>query len=380
MVAVSSGESIPIVLVTPVGAPGGAERVLAGLVRHLPELGFAPLVVLLGGGLAEEWFRDAGCPFTVIDAGGGRGQQLARLPGVIRRLRHEIRAHQAQLVVSSMAKAQLYGGIAALTTRVPDVFWQHHIPGRRRLDVAARRVPAAAVVCASDAAADAQRAQTPRALVRKVHPGIDLVAIRARSGRRDALRHDLGWDSQPAVGIVGRLEPWKGQRTFLRAAALVAERHPELQIAVVGGALIGYEGDYPQELRHLAAALGIAERTTFTGHQQDVYGWYEALDVVVHASDEPEPFGLVIVEAMALGAAVVATAGGGPLEIVEDGVSGVLVPIGDVEAMAAAVNRLVEHPDERAALGAAAVRRAEAFTEERMAKEFAAALREVLAR
>ena len=366
-----------VVLVTPVGAPGGAERVLAGLARHLPGHGFEPHAVLLRPGPAERWFTEAGCPVRVIDAGSSRAGQLFRWPVTVAALRRLIRSTGAVAVVSNMAKAQLYGGVAARLAGVPNVYWQHLIPGDRRLDVAARRVPVAAVIGGSDAVIEAQRHQTPTAPIHKVHPGIDIDRVRAATGGGEALRARLGWGDAPAIGIVGRLEAWKGQRTFLRAAAAVSAEVPEVRVAVVGDAVVGHEGDYAAELRGLAAELGIADRTTFAGHVDDVAAWYEALDVVVHASEEPEPFGLVLVEAMALGATVVATDAGGPVEIIEDGVSGVLVPRRDPDALAGAVVSLLRHPEGRDRLGRAAAARAERFDEATMAAGIAAVLHEV---
>jgi glycosyltransferase involved in cell wall biosynthesis len=127
----------------------------------------------------------------------------------------------------------------------------------------------------------------------------------------------------------------------------------------------------------LAAELGIADRVHFAGHQSDVHPWYDALDVVVHASFG-EPFGLVLVEAMALGKPVVATAAGGPLEIIEDGISGVLIPPGDPDRLAATIDRILGDRSLAAALGRAAAERAQAFSEQGMAQRFAALLRNLI--
>lgn len=192
------------------------------------------------------------------------------------------------------------------------------------------------------------------------------------------IRAKLGWDVAPLVGIVGRLEEWKGQKIFLRAAALVATSHPDARFLVVGGALLGWEGDYPLRLQRLAKELGIDERVYFAGHQDDVYPWFDAMDVVVHASSA-EPFGLVIVEAMALGKALVASDSGGPAEIVEQGTSGLLVGHGDHAAMAKAVADLLSDPARRARMGRAACERAAQFDESVTAERFSHLLAEIAA-
>jgi glycosyltransferase involved in cell wall biosynthesis len=124
------------------------------------------------------------------------------------------------------------------------------------------------------------------------------------------------------------------------AAARLVEARADLRFMVVGGAILGWEGSYPNDLRRPAADLGAADRVYFAGHQADVLPWFDALDVVVHASFG-EPFGLVLVEDMALGKPLVATNLRGPLEIIEGGTSGLLVPPGDPERLAEGVERIL---------------------------------------
>ena len=214
-----------------------------------------------------------------------------------------------------------------------------HLVAARNPDPVADRVeraaavPSAAVVCGSSAEIPAQRRLTPRRRLELIHYGIDLGAIRQRSGSGAALRTRYGWGERPLIGIVARLQPWKGQELFLRAAAQIAVTCPEARFAVIGGAILGWEGDYPQQLQTLAQSLGIGDRVVFSGHQRDVYPWFDALDVAVTAS-EGEPFGLVTVEALALGKPVVGVRSAGTAEIIQDGVSGLLVPPGNATAMA----------------------------------------------
>ena len=186
----------------------------------------------------------------------------------------------------------------------------------------------------------------------------------------------LGCSEAPLVSLIGRLQPWKGQREFLQAARIVLRRRPETRFAVVGGALLGWEGDYPQELQALAQELGIAEQVTFTGHVDNAHLWMAASDVVVNAS-APEPFGLVVVEAMASSAAVVATDCGGPRDIIEDGVTGLLCKTNEPEELARSVLCLLDDPDSLSRIAAAGKAHVLAtFTRERMAARFAAIVRE----
>ena len=117
---------------------------------------------------------------------------------------------------------------------------------------------------------------------------------------------------------------------------------------------------------------------TFAGFRDDVFAALAELDVLVHASTLPEPFGQVVIEGMAAGLPVVAAAAGGPLEIVTDDVDGILVPPADPDALATALLRLADNPALRAELGLQARRRALEFRPERVAEEVANLYRRML--
>jgi glycosyltransferase involved in cell wall biosynthesis len=161
------------------------------------------------------------------------------------------------------------------------------------------------------------------------------------------------------IAMLGRLAPWKGQDVFLDAFAWA---FPEGggEAVIAGTAMFG-EDDYSEALRAQVLRLGIQDRVDFTGFVDDVGGLLWGVDVVVHASVIAEPFGQVVVQGMAAGKAVVASAAGGPMEIITDEVDGILVPPGDREALAAALSRLASDRALRERLGAAGPRRAECF-------------------
>jgi glycosyltransferase involved in cell wall biosynthesis len=186
--------------------------------------------------------------------------------------------------------------------------------------------------------------RVPRDRVTIVYPPVDLDVFHLH-GSADNARKSLGLGPEnPSFGMVGSLQPWKGQRVFLQAARLVLDRLPNARAIVIGGPPADGHS-YARELRTLAAELGIADRVLFTGFRPDVAQLLSGLDVVVHASVEPEPFGRVIAEAMAMERPVVASAAGGPLEIIEDGRSGFLVPPGDPGILAERVITLLGDSD-----------------------------------
>ncbi len=363
-----------VLLVSPSSVPGGAERALVGLAQHLPVEGIDVEAVLLQSGPLEQWLSDVGCAVTVLPA--GRTRQLHRTAVTVARV--AVAARLCDVVVSNQSKGHVYGGLAAAVARRPAIWWQHGTPERSPIELLAGRVPAAAVVAGSASSVEAQRRLTPRRRVELVAPGSDVLGTGRRAGSGASVRAEHGWGRCQLVGIVGRLQEWKGQEVFLRAAALVADIDPDVRFLVVGGAILGWEGNYPERLERLARQLGVEERVFFAGHQDDVYPWIDALDVVVHASFG-EPFGLVLVEAMALGKPLVATGQGGPSDIVEDGISGLLVPPGDHEAMAQAVAGLLVDPERRARMGACAAERARRFDSSATAARFAELLSEVAA-
>ena len=180
------------------------------------------------------------------------------------------------------------------------------------------------------------------------------------------------------VGLVGRISPWKGQHIFIQAAALVNQRFPHARFFIIGAALFG-EDQYEQEVRQLPRQLGIHENVEFSGFRKDIGRAIAELDLLVHASTIGEPFGQVIIEGMAAGKPVVATNGGGVPEIVEDGRTGILVPMADIEAMASAICRILSDPASAKAMGLRARQSvADHFTIEQTARRVEAVYAELL--
>ncbi|MDP2529432.1 MAG: glycosyltransferase [Candidatus Palauibacterales bacterium] len=161
---------------------------------------------------------------------------------------------------------------------------------------------------------------------------------------RREVRDELGIPvDAPVVSNVGRLVAWKGQDVFLRAVARLAAGHPDLRVLIVGGAGQGSEHRaYADALARTTIELGLEAVVTFTGFRTDVPRILGASDLIVHSSTQPEPFGRIVVEAMAAARPVVATDAGGVREIIESGRTGLLVPLGDAAAMAEAMERLLD--------------------------------------
>ena len=151
------------------------------------------------------------------------------------------------------------------------------------------------------------------------------------------------------------------------------QRHPDLTAVIVGGAHETERG-YGEELAARARQIGVDSRIHFAGFQPNIPEWMQAMDVVVHASDR-EPFGIVVIEAMALGKPVIAGSAGGPAEIITDGTDGLLSPFGDAPALGRAISRLIDDPALAKRLAAAATARAAEFDDHRYAQHVISSLR-----
>lgn len=374
-------------MVSPLARAGGAERAFASLARNLPSFGFDPVVALLERGPLEEWVGE--CEL-IDDARPGEPLRVHHTARTVARLARLARRSGARAVISSKTRGHVFGGPAAAAARIPAIWWTHETPPSGRLyrrrepwrsygvEVPARRIPAARVVCGNERFADGQRRRTPAREVVSIRPGLPVEEVAARRGEGAGLRRRLGLGEVPLVGIVARLDRLKGHELFLDAAAHVARARPDVRFPVVGGELLEADRGYGDALRERAAATGLGGAVLFTGHQRDPIPWLDALDVVVIASSS-EAGPLVLGEAMALGRPAVATRTPGAGDTIEHGRTGLLVPHGDPRALADAILRVLEDAGLAAALGGAARAGADAFCERRMAQRFAALLEEVAA-
>ncbi|MFE1602321.1 glycosyltransferase [Methylobacterium sp. ID0610] len=269
-------------------------------------------------------------------------------------------ARRHDLVYANSQKAFILAALATAAVRRPLIWHLHDIldpvhfgPAQRRLQIGLAHARAARVVVPSAAVAESfVAAGGRRDLLTVVPNGLDVIPD---PRPRSELRRALGLPEGPLVGAFSRLAPWKGQHVLLRALA----RLPGVHGVVAGSALFG-EDAYAAELEGLAATLGLAGRLTFLGQRSDVPRLMQAMDVVVHPSIHPEPFGRTLVEAMLAGVPVVATDAGAAAEILDGGRAGTLVPPDDPAALAAALARILA--GEAAPAAAVAVARTRART------------------
>jgi glycosyltransferase involved in cell wall biosynthesis len=293
--------------------------------------------------------------------------------GKVTHLARFIRAHSIEIVHAHAARDY---HLAALAVRLAApsrlVLTRHALFPLRRINRPLLK-SAARVIAVSQAVAESLRRNgvIDFSKITVVHNGIDTDrfsrSVVARDGKLPVF-----------VGTVGHLAPIKGQDVFLRAAALISARHPEVHFVVIGEDKSPEMG-YRRSLESLIAELSLSGIVTMPGWRDDMPALLSSLNLFVSAA-RSEPFGLAIVEAMAAGLPVVASSSEGALEIIEDGLTGKLVPVDDPEALAQAIIDLLDDPVECSRLGSnAQVAARERYSLERMARDTERVYQEVLA-
>jgi glycosyltransferase involved in cell wall biosynthesis len=357
---------------------GGAESMLWTLLRNLDRSRVEPHVLSLEPGPFEREVAGLGIRTSVVVA--GRLRQPRRVAAAVRAVARLFEREQPDLILNWSPKTQLYGGAAARLAGYGDrvVWWQHGIPNDHWLDRLATALPARAVGCSSHASEVAQRGLWPHRPTFVIHPGIE-PPDGASPEEVIELRERLGIPrGRVIVGMVGRLQPWKGQDRLLHALGSLRERGHDVHGLMVGGDAYDLSPRYARDLKRMVGDLGLTNAVTLTGHVERVDPYLQLMDVFVNAS-EAEPFGIVLLEAMALGTPVLAVAGGGPLEIIEPGRTGVLADGADAHALARALGDLVSDPDLRERLAEAGPRAAARFSAGRMAEEMQSRLEGLVA-
>jgi glycosyltransferase involved in cell wall biosynthesis len=377
---------VRIVFLNPSSSLGGAERCLLdifaslrradpGIELHLLVTGDGPLqgqaaavgatVHTLHLPVAVARWGDSGLVRNgaVVDrlnwAGGGLAAGCA-VPGFVRQLRRTLQNLRPDLVHSNGIKTHLLTALGS-PARVPVVWHLHDFYGQRPavpyiLRALRRRV--ALGIAVSRAVARDAVACMGGLPVEVVPNAVDLERFAPGPGDGPLLDQLAGLPSAGPetvrIGLVATYALWKGHSLFLEACGRVAAEvaAPPTRFYVIGGPIYRTQAQHTEgALRARAGALGLAGRVGFIGFQVDPTPIYRALDIVVHASTSPEPFGLTIAEAMACGRAVIVSQAGGAAELFTPEVHALGVPPGDAGALAAAIRRLAVDGELRARLG-----------------------------
>ena len=314
----------------------GAEVQLATTAAHLVnESAVSVSAVLLNEGQLAAELRRLGVPVVILDE--TRTSSLDIVIALVRILKEQrielVHTHRYKDTVLGLIAARIAGVPHAVRTmhglREPMRGWAHLKFGvYEALEKVALGCWADQVIAVSkDMAGILRRTGYPASRITHIHNGLDLNAVRSLRSRQD-VRRELGVDPETyLIGAVGRLSPVKGHSSLLRAARLVLHKQPRAKFLIVG------DGPLSAELRAMAVELRIDGACLFAGHRTDVHDLLSAIDVFVLPSLS-EGIPMALLEAMALGTPVVATAVGGIPEVVRHRVNGILVHSGDERALA----------------------------------------------
>lgn len=355
----------------------GSERALVRALSVLDRGRFAPLAVLPEEGPLRAELEAIDVPVHVTPlawwipathwSAAHFVDQLEGLDGRAATLAALLRRERAELVHTNVV-VTLEGAMAAAALGLPHVWHSRGLFGSGFPPAWLDDVPflfdvvdtlADAIACVAREVERQAAEHCRRAERRVVHDGLDVAAFLARPVEaRAALLARYGIpEGARVVACVGGLQRRKGQLDLVEAAALLRDDVPDLVLALAGEAS---EPAYAAAIEARAAELGLAGRVLRVGFEPNVRNLFSVADALAHPSHS-EGFGLALVEAMAAGLPVVATRCGGPDEIVEDGVSGLLVPVSEPAALAAALRRVLLDDGCARSLAEGAARRARQF-------------------
>jgi glycosyltransferase involved in cell wall biosynthesis len=303
------------------------------------------------------------------------GVSALLVPGYLARLRRIVRSAAPAILHTNGVKAHLLGSRVDSSIKV--IWHVHEYLGTRTMTRRLLRAhePRTAAIVANSAsvARDVEQTLSPKGPVYVMYNAVDLQTFQPEGSVEDLdARAGLRSPAAPVVriGLVGTFARWKGHEVFLRAMAALSSQ-PAVRGYVIGEAVYDTTGSQHSlaELRRLADSLGLGDRVGFTGFLRSAPAM-RSLDVIVHASTRPEPFGLVIAEAMACGRAVITSGTGGAAELVRPDVDALTHAPGDAADLARAIARLVADPSLRRDMGIRARAAAgERFNPDRLANE-----------
>lgn len=346
---------------------GGVVTFLRDFIDYLDKHKFEPLFVFLRSGALVGEFRTKGFSVRLIPS--GRFRYLHRTLMTIIRIAQIIQEEGISVVFSNGGKEHLYGGTAAYMTHRPNMWYCHGIMESSDIWTKLIDLVPTNLIMTDSCYTKSLVSAYFRAPVQLIYHGIKLPIINRLC--RNSIRKEFGVKPNvPLVTMVGLFIEWKGQEFFIRAVPKILKQFPEAKFLLVGDATRDSDKPYARRLRLLVRELSLESKIIFAGFRADRLSIMAASDIIVHASSSPEPFGLVITEAMSVTKAVVATNSGAPREIVINGKTGILVPPKDPDMMATACIKLLKDPGLRGGMGMAGRQRVQKyFTIERMTRE-----------
>jgi glycosyltransferase involved in cell wall biosynthesis len=327
------------------GSMGGAETSLYYLVRGLDKSKYSPIVICPENGSLSEKLIAQGIHVEIIPLPSWRKfRSLISRSSSLQRLIKYAETSKINLIHCNTIWVNNYAQKLGAKLGIPVIC---HLRDIIRTDQVKKYSldKVDMIIPISDAVQKPiDNAGIPSEKTQRIYNGVDVSLF---THGKDALKKEFGINGY-LVGIVGQMNPrsqWKGQREFIHACAEVIKQRSDVWFALVGGddspKTSSEYGFYVNELKELTRSLGIENRVIFTGHRTDMPDVMASFDILVSAS-WAEPFGRVIIEAMAVGKPVIATMAGGAPEIVQDKITGVLVPPKNHQAIAEAILYVIQ--------------------------------------
>ncbi|HKN19727.1 MAG TPA: GT4 family glycosyltransferase PelF [Dissulfurispiraceae bacterium] len=350
--------------------PGGAEKVLLELCRGVDKKHFYPVVILLHDGWLYDKLKESGIEAIVVS------NKYSYDPLFLWELFGIIRKFKVDIIHSHEFMMNVYGSLAGLLTGIPVIATVHgkkyfHEHWRRRF---AYRVTArfSSMIAVSRDLKQfiSEKTGASGNKIGVIYNGINCAAY--GNGDAASLRKELGLASgAPVIGMIGNLYKVKGYPFFLQAAREILKTFPGAVFLIVG------RGELQEALEQQAAELGLGDSIRFLGFREDIPDLLNLIDIFV-LSSLSEGLSLSILEAMAAGKPVVATNVGGNPEVIVEGSTGFLVPVGDPEALARRIMTFLSDPGSARGMGQEARKRVlENFSVEAMTMRYQSLYREL---
>ena len=338
----------------------GSGKIILQVLRFYQNQGFSPVVVLTNEGAIQRDLGELGIPFYIQNLGILRRKYVSP-SGLLNRLIKNLKAYRflSQLhemygfeLVYSNTLAVVVGAYWARRKGLPHIWHIHEILlGPRPLVswlAALLDKSTPMPIAVSQAVADHWQPLVKKSKIQVIHNGIPYESF---LNANPTLKQELGLsESSVLIGMIGRINPGKGQLFFIELADSLCKSFSEAHFVLVGDPFPGYE-PILEEVKREIREKSLETRVTYLGFREDIPEVMASLDIFVLPSVLPDSFPTVILEAMASGKPVVATRSGGASEMVVNGETGFLIPIGNVEEGRVALEQLIRDPDLREQLG-----------------------------
>ena len=320
----------------------GAEHLTRLLMQNHKRVDFEPQAYFINSGPLIEQFKAQGFKTHQFSGKRPRLKNPLSIAWAVKHIVSILKEEKIDLIHSVMSYGHVFGGLASLASRVPEVWYQHGPTGN--LDWIAGRINTRALFVNSKWIEKEERSFHPRTeKLAVIYPGIEELTPSKWADEAKTIRESFGFRPENKVfGLAARISPMKGQLLFLRAAAALIRDYPDTRFLLVGSTYMAADQVYEDELRREIQYLGLENHVRWTGFLSPVYPALSACDVVVNASINPEPFGLTVIEGMMLGKAVIAPREGGPAESITSEKNGLLFEPRNSSSLHSAMRKLAQ--------------------------------------